>query len=142
MSIELMIFALKCFYLCPECWLIIFVSITLGEKCPYLELFWFIFSRIWTEYGEMLRIFPYSVRMRENTDQKGSEYGHFSRSVSLFNVFQLSVQWCFFSYFSVFVSLTRRLRFTSLDHIVFLIWLRLYHVCVLSLCECVQLILV
>ena len=24
----------------------------------------------------------YSVRMRENTDQKNSEYGHFSRSVS------------------------------------------------------------
>ena len=23
---------------------------------------------------------PYSVRMRENTDQKNSEYGHFSRS--------------------------------------------------------------
>ena len=24
------------------------------------------FSRIWTEYGEILRISPYSVRMREN----------------------------------------------------------------------------
>ena len=24
---------------------------------------------------------PYSVRMRENTDQNNSEYGHFSRSV-------------------------------------------------------------
>ena len=24
---------------------------------------------------------PYSVQMRENTDQKNSEYGHFSRSV-------------------------------------------------------------
>ena len=27
---------------------------------------------------------PYSVRKRENTDQKNSEYGHFSRSESLF----------------------------------------------------------
>ena len=23
----------------------------LREKCPYLELFWSVFSRIWTEYG-------------------------------------------------------------------------------------------
>ena len=29
---------------------------TLHEKCPYLELFGCIFSRIRTEYGEMLRI--------------------------------------------------------------------------------------
>ena len=32
--------------------------------------FWSAFSRIRTEYGEILRISPYSVRMRENTDQK------------------------------------------------------------------------
>ena len=30
----------------------------------------------------ILRISPHSVRMRENTDQKNSEYGHFSRSDS------------------------------------------------------------
>ena len=34
------------------------------------SFFWSIFSRIRTEYGEILRISPYSVRMRENTDQK------------------------------------------------------------------------
>ena len=28
----------------------------------------------------LVRIFPYSVRMRENADQNDSEYGHFSRS--------------------------------------------------------------
>ena len=57
--------------------------LALREKCPYSEIFWSIFSRIWTEYGEgeMLRISQYSVRMRENTDQKNSEYGHFLRSV-------------------------------------------------------------
>ena len=32
--------------------------------------FWSVFSRIRTEYGEILRMSPYSVRMRENTDQK------------------------------------------------------------------------
>ena len=31
---------------------------------------WSAFSRIWTEYGEILCISPYLVRMRENTDQK------------------------------------------------------------------------
>ena len=52
---------------------------SLREKCPYSELFWSVFSRILTEYGEIL-ISPYSVRIRENTDQNNSEYGHFLRS--------------------------------------------------------------
>ena len=40
-------------------------------KCVQIRsLFWSLFSRIRTEYGEILRISPYSVRMRENTDQK------------------------------------------------------------------------
>ena len=38
------------------------------------------FPHIWTEYGEILRMSPYSVQMRENADQNNSEYGHFSRS--------------------------------------------------------------
>ena len=43
---------------------------SLREKCPYLELFWSVFSQIRTEYGEILRIqwilhiSPFSVRMR------------------------------------------------------------------------------
>ena len=36
------------------------------------SLFWFAFSRIRTEYEEIRSISPYSVRMRENTDLKGS----------------------------------------------------------------------
>ena len=28
-------------------------NISLREKCPYLENFWSVFSRIWTEYGEI-----------------------------------------------------------------------------------------
>ena len=50
------------------------------KKCPYLELFWSVFCRIWTEYGEIQSISPYSVQMRENADQNNSEYGHFLRS--------------------------------------------------------------
>ena len=40
------------------------------EKYPYSELFSSIVFRIWTEYEEILRIYAYSVRMLENTDQK------------------------------------------------------------------------
>ena len=48
---------------------------SLRKKCPYSKLFWSVFSRIWTEYGEILCISPYSVQMRENADQNNSEYG-------------------------------------------------------------------
>ena len=48
------------------------------EKGSYSELFWSVLSRIRTEYGAL-----YSVRMRENTDQNNSEYGHFLRSDKL-----------------------------------------------------------
>ena len=71
----------------------VFISlfqITLREKCPYSGFFWSVFSCLRTEYGEMRSISPYSVRIRENTDQKNSEYGHFSRSVSFSIIFQSS----------------------------------------------------
>ena len=42
--------------------------------CPYSELYWSAFSRIWTEY---------LVRMRENADQNNSDYEHFSSSVNV-----------------------------------------------------------
>ena len=69
-----------------ECFCI-FLSISdltgfsLREKCPYSELFWSTFSRIWTEYGEIRNTSRYSVRMRENADENNSEYDHFLRSV-------------------------------------------------------------
>ena len=44
-------------------------------------MFWSVFSRIRTEYGEIRSISPYSARMWENTDQNNSQYGHFLRSV-------------------------------------------------------------
>ena len=71
----------------------VFISlfqITLREKCPYSGFFWSVFSCLRTESGEMRSISPYSVRIRENTDQKNSEYGHFSRSVSFSIIFQSS----------------------------------------------------
>ena len=43
----------------------------------------------------LLHVFPYSVRMQENTDQKDSEYGHFSPSEKLMmgHQFLLAVIW-------------------------------------------------
>ena len=40
------------------------------------------YSRIQTKYSQILRVSWYSVGMRENADQKNSEYGHFSSSES------------------------------------------------------------
>ena len=56
-------------------------SLSLHEKYPYSEYIWSAFSRIETEYVEIRSISPYSLQMRENADQKKSEYEHFSRSV-------------------------------------------------------------
>ena len=46
--------------------------------------FWSVFSCIQTEYGKILRISPYSVRMRENKDHK------------LLRIWTLFTQWYFF----------------------------------------------
>ena len=54
---------------------------SLCEKYLYLEFFGSVISHIWIGYGKILRIFPYSVQMREKVDQKNSEYGQFSCSV-------------------------------------------------------------
>ena len=62
--------------------MIILCSVALRGKCPYSELFWFAFSSIRTEYGEILRISPNPVRMRENAGQNNSKYRHFLRSVA------------------------------------------------------------
>ena len=53
--------------------LLCFRRLSMREKCPYSELFWSVFSRIRTEYGEIRSISPYPIRMRENTNQKNSE---------------------------------------------------------------------
>ena len=43
---------------------------TLREKRPNAEFFWSVFSRIRTEYRDLICKSPYSVRMRENKNQK------------------------------------------------------------------------
>ena len=48
-------------------------------KVPVFGFFWSVFSRIWTEYGEVLSISPHLSWMRENKDQEIAEYGHFTQ---------------------------------------------------------------
>ena len=48
-----------------------------------------------TERYGVRSIFPHSVKMRENTDQKNSEYGHFSCSASSrYTIQRLTIQRC------------------------------------------------
>ena len=54
---------------------------TAWKVSSYLELFLSLLLGIRTEYGNILRISPYSVRIRKIIDHKNSENGHFSRSV-------------------------------------------------------------
>ena len=76
-------------------------TISLRKKFPYLELFRSKYFHIRTEYGEILHISPYSVRIRENADQNNSECGHFSRSI-----FEVVPEWCFYTCLSNLFSLT------------------------------------
>ena len=64
-------------------------TFSLPKKCPYSELFWSVFSRIRTEYGEIRSMSTNSVQMRENTDQNNSEYRPFSRSDFCFYIFEI-----------------------------------------------------
>ena len=57
---------------------------TLRKRCPYLELFWSVFSRIRTEYREIRSISRYSVRMRENVNQITPNTDTFHAVVHLF----------------------------------------------------------
>ena len=75
-------------------WLWLSCSNSLRKKCPYSELFCSAFSRIRSEYGEILHISPYSIRMRENADQNNSGYRHFSCSEYLRSYYKVW-QWKF-----------------------------------------------
>ena len=51
------------------------------QKLSILGAFLVCISRIRTEYGDLLHKSPYSVQMRENTDQRNSKHEHFSHMV-------------------------------------------------------------
>ena len=55
--------------------------VSLRKNVLYSEFFWSVFSRIWIEYRNLQNKSPYWVRMRENADQKNSEYRLLLRSL-------------------------------------------------------------
>ena len=60
-----------------------------GNNPQKVYIFGVILAHIFTHL--ILRIYPYSVRMRENKDQNNSEYGHFSGSAK-FSIFGILPQ--------------------------------------------------
>ena len=83
------------------------------KKRPYSELFWPVFFRIRTEYGEIIRISPYLVQMREKMDQNSSEYGHLSPS--FFNQI-LRILLILFKFISFFILGSSLIDFLSFAH--------------------------
>ena len=60
------------------------------EKCPYTVFLVFIFPR--SDWIRRVAVYLfYSVQMRRNTDQKNSEYGHFSPSEASINKLSVTV---------------------------------------------------
>ena len=55
---------------------------SLRKNCPYLELFWSAFSRIGTDYREILSVLIQS-ECGKNAEQNNSEYGHFYTVICL-----------------------------------------------------------
>ena len=65
-----------------------FRLVVLREMCPNEEFFWSVFSRIRTEYGEILGI-------QSNAGIYGPEnsvFGHFSRGGNLTKLFRLQIK--------------------------------------------------
>ena len=103
-------------------------SFSLCEKCLYSDFFWSIFSRIRIEYGEILsvfavflvRIFFYLVRIRKNTDQKNSKYGHFHALITV--LFQSLTHFVTMISFNLSEMEAWKwfYRFLALDHVFFM----------------------
>ena len=69
-----------CKHRCIDCNILVKSVSNTAWKVPVFGVILVLFSRIRAEYGEILRISLYSVRMRENANQNNSEYGHILRS--------------------------------------------------------------
>ena len=53
---------------------------TACKVSKYRFFFWFVFSCIRTEYGDLRSTSTHSIQIQKNTDQTNSVFGHFSRS--------------------------------------------------------------
>ena len=86
-------------------------------RLVFIPKFGTIFTRTLSE-----KCSPYSVQMQGNTDQKCSEYGHFSRSGNYGKCFMRRIQnpvkhvrWSVFRFFSFRKIFTRSFRITRKD---------------------------
>ena len=51
-----------------------------------MSFFWFVFSCIWTEYGDLIRKSPYSAWVQKYVDQKKAPYSdtfHAEQSINI-----------------------------------------------------------
>ena len=55
------------------------ITFTAWKVSKYGVFSWSVFSRIWTEYGEILRISPYQSKCGKIQTNKNSVFRHFSR---------------------------------------------------------------
>ena len=62
------------------------------KKCQYSEILWSVIFSFRTEYGDLLRKSPYSVRMRKNMNQQNSKHRRFSRNECFWNWGKESLQ--------------------------------------------------
>ena len=73
------------------------------------SFFWSVFSSIWTEYGEIRSISPYSDQMLENTDQKNFRiWTHFTQCLYVHSENILTK--CFYWSLEFVMAMTYRLR--------------------------------
>ena len=90
------------------------LNYSLREKCPYSELFWPVFSRIWTKYGEIRSIYAYLVRMRELRTRISLNMDTFHAVIDIFKIAWIC--WTRFGYSdprfnrNIFTSLARKLK--------------------------------
>ena len=61
-----------------------------------------VFSHIQSDSGDLLCKSPHSEQMRENKDQKNSEYEHFLRSLKL-QIYNIIVSYKFLYYYWFFL---------------------------------------
>ena len=90
------------------------LNYSLRGKCPYSELFWPVFSRIWTKYGEIRGIYAYLVRMRELRTRISLNMDTFRAVIDIFKIAWIC--WTRFWYSdprfnrNIFTSLARKLK--------------------------------
>ena len=75
-------------YIFFDCWC---QQIALNKKCLHSAFFWPAFSCIWTEHGDLWNKSPYSVRIREDTDQKSQSKDTFDTALVSSFIFLISM---------------------------------------------------